>query len=69
MSHVKDEEIRHAVRRNLAKQLGSSGLLEYHCPAPACDTQVFTTWEVNLTCNRCDQKVQALYHLDKPWLK
>ena len=69
MRSTKNQETRQTVRKNLTKQLSSSGLLEYHCPTPACDTQIFATWEIDLTCNHCGHKVQSLYSLQKPWLK
>ena len=69
MKHVQDKTMRSTVRRNLVNELGSCGLLEYHCPTPACAVQVFATWEVDLTCNRCGQRVASAYHLEKNWLK
>ncbi len=54
-----DAETQSVVRAKLNKMLGQSGLLEYACRTPGCRTQIFTTWEVELTCKRCQQTVTA----------
>jgi len=54
-----EAETRSVVRSKLYKLLGQSGLLEYACPTPSCRTQIFTTWEISVTCDRCGLPVKA----------
>ncbi len=56
-----DTETQSVVRAKLNKMLGQSGLLEYSCPTPSCQTQIFTTWQVRLTCDCCGEKVRSIY--------
>ena len=52
-----DKDTKKIVRSQLHKLLGDSGLLEYSCRTPKCRSQVFSTWEVNLTCNDCGKRL------------
>jgi len=54
-------ETQSVVRAKLHKMLGQSGLLEYSCPTPSCQIQIFTTWQVRLTCDCCGEKVRSIY--------
>jgi len=53
-----DHETKRIVRSKLSKLLGESGLIEYSCRSLKCRSQVFTTWEVDLTCNQCGQPLR-----------
>jgi len=58
---VDEQQTKQIVRSQLRKMLPTSGLLESSCPTPGCHTQIFTTWAVELTCERCGQKVRSVY--------
>lgn len=58
MAKAPPESMKRTVRSNLVKKLQLSGLLEYGCRRSDCKTQVFATWEVDLTCNVCSQPLR-----------
>lgn len=58
-----DSETMDVVRSKVHKTLGNIGLLEYRCSDSDCRTQLFSTWEVDLTCNHCGKPVTSIYYL------
>ena len=58
------EEIETNVRKKMQKLFRESGLLEYACPKQNCETQIFTTWQVDVTCNRCGKRLRTRGELD-----
>lgn len=64
-----DDQIKRRVSSEIHDLLRDIGLLEMACPTPRCRTQIFSTWEIDVTCNRCGEQVQLTYDLEQSWLK
>lgn len=64
---LSNEAMERAARKHLKRLLSGSGLLEYGCQNPNCQTVVFSIWEVDLTCNGCGNSVNGKYWLEQGW--
>lgn len=62
---TEQEDTENRIRIKLYTQLAGSGLLEYGCRNDACNNQIFATWEIDVTCNACEQRLVSRYELDR----